>query len=67
MLPYIDVGAQISNVSVGQNNGLMAVLYGNQISLVSETVINGKMTDSVRLLQTSSNHIQIYISNDITN
>lgn len=65
MLPYISLNSQVSNITIGQNNGLIAVLYANQISLLQETVINGKMTDTVKLLQTSSKTVQIYIANDI--
>ncbi|KAL4454946.1 hypothetical protein ABPG74_006328 [Tetrahymena malaccensis] len=67
MLPYITVRQGVNSIAVGQNNGLIAVQYGNQISLVQETVINGKMTDQVRLLQSSANTIKIYINSDISN
>lgn len=45
----------------------MAVRSGNNVSLVNETVVNGKAAAGLKILQTSSNKVQIYVQNEIVN
>ena len=64
-LPFIPFEAPISRLSIGNNNGVIALQFGNQVALVTETIIRGKMSNSVKLLQTSADKVQVHVSNEI--
>lgn len=67
VLPYIPFEKPINSLSVGKNNGVIAVHFGNSVALVSEVTIQGRMSNTLKLLQTSSDKVQIYLKNEITN
>lgn len=49
-MPYIPFEAEVHNLSVGKNNGVVAVHFGNEVALVSETIIKGKTSEFLKLL-----------------
>ena len=62
-LPLLQVGKDepVSQVSVGRQSSMIAMKSGNNISIVYETQIRGKISDSILALQTSSKCVQIYL------
>ena len=66
-MPFISMGSMINGITTGINSGLMAVRAGNNVSLVSETVVNGKIASGLKILQVASNQVQIYVQTDIIN
>ena len=66
-MPFISMASGINQITSGLNSGLMAVRSGNNVSLVNETVVNGKAAAGLKILQTSSNKVQIYVQNEIVN
>ena len=64
-MPFVSMSQGVNSIASGLNSGLMAVKSGNSVSLISETVVNGKATNNLKILQTSSNKVQIYVENDI--
>ncbi len=64
---YILFEAQVDQLSIGENNVVIAIHFGGQVALVTETVIRGCMTNIVKLLQTYAYNVQVYIQNDIAN
>ncbi len=66
-MPYISMNQGINSITSGINSGLIAVRSGNNVSMINETVVNGKATTGLKILQTASNKIQIYVQTDIIN
>lgn len=64
-MPFISMDQGINSITSGLNNGLIAVRSGNSVSLISETVVNGKSNKGLKILQTASNTLQVYVKNDI--
>lgn len=62
-LPLIQVGKTepVTQISVGKQSSMIAMKAGNNISIVYETLIRGKMLDTILALQTSSKCVQIYL------
>ena len=65
-MPYINVENPVSNIVCANGTGSIAIRHGNNVSLVHETLIRGRMTDNLRILQTSANKIQIYIQSEVS-
>ena len=63
VLPLVQVAKDepVSQISVGKNSSMIAMKAGNNISVVYETPIRGRMTESILALQTSSKCVQIYL------
>lgn len=68
VLPYIGLEGPVHEIKVGNASGLIAVKHGNNnVSLISETVVSGKMGGGFKVLQIESKKIQIYLQNEVSN
>jgi len=41
-LPYINLEKEVHRLSIGKNNGIIGAHYGNDVAIISETVVKGK-------------------------
>lgn len=66
-MPFVSMPQGVNSIASGNHNGLIVVRSGNSVSLINETVVNGKTTTGLKILQTASNKVQIYVQNEIIN
>lgn len=58
-LGTIYLGENIHSINTG-NSGMVAINYGNKLSLLYETKLGGRMNEKFKVLQTSNSCVQIY-------
>lgn len=49
-MPFLKIGKQVQTLSVGKTNQLIIVKTAEGVSVVTETLIKGKMTDNIKAL-----------------
>jgi len=49
-MPFIALDKQVSGISVGRTNGLIAARTADQVKIITQTIVQGKMSDIVRIL-----------------
>ncbi|CAD8148851.1 unnamed protein product [Paramecium pentaurelia] len=57
----------INEIVIGKNSGLIAARSSDSVRIVQETLVHGKIQDTVRILQVEFNKILIYLKNDQQN
>ncbi len=55
----------ITQISIGKGSSMMAFKYPSGVSLVYETLVAGRLSENIKILQNSSKHIQIYFKTDL--
>eukprot|EP00828_Plagiopyla_frontata_P040807 TRINITY_DN5635_c0_g1_i1.p1 TRINITY_DN5635_c0_g1~~TRINITY_DN5635_c0_g1_i1.p1 ORF type:complete len:383 (-),score=50.68 TRINITY_DN5635_c0_g1_i1:32-1180(-) len=68
MLPFIPISEEpINTICIGNANSVIAFQSKNNILLIQETIVHGKMAKAIKVLQTSSKKVQIYLKQELSN
>jgi len=55
----------ITQISIGKGSSMMAFKYASGVSVVYETLVAGRLSENMKILQNSSKHVQIYLKSDL--